>query len=326
MSSVVISGDTSGAITLAAPAVAGSNTLTLPVGTDTLVGLAATQTLTNKTLTNPVISTIVNTGTLTLPTSSGTLLNTSNASQEIGQCRLVLSSTTAIKLNPCDGQYIKIAGTFYTIPSGGVTLTNSGLSSSTLYYIYAYVSGGNVALSASTTGYTTDSTSGNIGTPILSGNNAYTLVGMAYTNASTQFADDSGNRNLLSYFNRLDKNLFGSASNYTTTSTSVVVVSPSMVGALNWANDGICVFVGGQGGMTSNYALARALYDNSASNLFGMYQYIYGPSGSLNPPTMVGGWHQPSEGYHTYYIGLGAVSGSGTATINNTSATGYVRG
>ena len=36
MSSVVIAGDTSGTITLAAPAVAGSNTLTLPAATDTL--------------------------------------------------------------------------------------------------------------------------------------------------------------------------------------------------------------------------------------------------------------------------------------------------
>ena len=35
MSSVVISGDTSGAITLAAPAIAGTNTITLPAGTGT---------------------------------------------------------------------------------------------------------------------------------------------------------------------------------------------------------------------------------------------------------------------------------------------------
>lgn len=37
MSSVVISGDTSGAITLAAPAVAGTNTITLPASTGTVV-------------------------------------------------------------------------------------------------------------------------------------------------------------------------------------------------------------------------------------------------------------------------------------------------
>jgi hypothetical protein len=57
MASVVISGDTSGAITVSAPAVAGTNTLTLPAVTDTLTGIAATQTLTNKTLTSPVLTT-----------------------------------------------------------------------------------------------------------------------------------------------------------------------------------------------------------------------------------------------------------------------------
>lgn len=42
--------------------------------TDTLVSLTSTATLTNKTLTAPVISTIVNTGTLTLPTTTDTLV------------------------------------------------------------------------------------------------------------------------------------------------------------------------------------------------------------------------------------------------------------
>ncbi len=46
---VVASGSTSGTITLQAPAVAGSNTLTLPAATDTLVGKATTDILTNKT-------------------------------------------------------------------------------------------------------------------------------------------------------------------------------------------------------------------------------------------------------------------------------------
>ena len=57
MSSIVVAGDSSGSITIAAPAVAGSGTLTLPVATDTLAGIAATQTLTNKTLVAPALGT-----------------------------------------------------------------------------------------------------------------------------------------------------------------------------------------------------------------------------------------------------------------------------
>ena len=57
MSSVIIAGDTSGTVTLAAPAVSGTTTLTLPATTDTLVGKTTTDTLTNKTLTSPVLTT-----------------------------------------------------------------------------------------------------------------------------------------------------------------------------------------------------------------------------------------------------------------------------
>lgn len=63
--------------TLTAPVIAtitNTGTLTLPTSTDTLVGRATSDTLTNKTLTAPVIATITNTGTITLPTSTDTLV------------------------------------------------------------------------------------------------------------------------------------------------------------------------------------------------------------------------------------------------------------
>ena len=50
MSSISVAGDSSGAISIAAPLVAGSGVLTLPTGTDTLVGKATTDTLTNKSI------------------------------------------------------------------------------------------------------------------------------------------------------------------------------------------------------------------------------------------------------------------------------------
>jgi hypothetical protein len=57
---LILRGSTSGGVTVSAPAVAGSNTLTLPAATDTLVGRNTTDTLANKTLTTPTIASFVN--------------------------------------------------------------------------------------------------------------------------------------------------------------------------------------------------------------------------------------------------------------------------
>jgi hypothetical protein len=83
--------------TLTAPVIStitNTGTLTLPTSTDTLVGRATTDTLTNKTLTAPVISTITNTGTLTLPTSTDTLVG--RATTDTLTNKSLVDSTTTI--------------------------------------------------------------------------------------------------------------------------------------------------------------------------------------------------------------------------------------
>ena len=71
VASFAFSGSTSGTTTVQATAIAGTNTLTLPATTsDTLVGKATTDTLTNKTLTSPTITTP--TQRLTLNAQTGT--------------------------------------------------------------------------------------------------------------------------------------------------------------------------------------------------------------------------------------------------------------
>ena len=76
LASLGFSGSTSGTTTVQASAVAGTNTLTLPATTsDTLVGKATTDTLTNKTLTSPTINTAtIATPTITGGTNTGSIL------------------------------------------------------------------------------------------------------------------------------------------------------------------------------------------------------------------------------------------------------------
>jgi hypothetical protein len=76
--SAIFTGSTSGTTTVVATAAAGTTTLTLPAATDTLVGRATTDTLTNKTLTSPSLS-----GTVAL--TATTLLSINGSTGSSGQ-------------------------------------------------------------------------------------------------------------------------------------------------------------------------------------------------------------------------------------------------
>lgn len=125
------SGSTSGTTTVQASAVAGTNTLTLPpTSSDTLVGKATTDTLTNKTLTSPAI----NTPTITTPTiTGGTSTNPILVSAEE---RTTVSATAATGTINFDA--VTQGVLYYTTnASANFTLNIRGSSSATLNSILA---------------------------------------------------------------------------------------------------------------------------------------------------------------------------------------------
>lgn len=118
-----------------------------------------------------------------------------------GQIKCVYTSTALVTCSPYGGNGLIISGVRYAVPSAGITASTSGLSDNTTYYLYAFMNSGTMTLERSTTGHVTDTTAGNIGVEIKSGDNTRTLVGMARRNASSNWADSATQRFVRSWFN-----------------------------------------------------------------------------------------------------------------------------
>ena len=151
MSSIVVAGDTSGSITIAAPAVAGSGTLTLPVATDTLVGKATTDTLTNKSiaatqLTGTIAASVLPAGSVLQVVSANTTTSSSTTSATFVASVITASITprsTSSKI------YVNISVQSDTQASNqvaimtiyrGATNLASGLTNNSLGYVWSTTS------------------------------------------------------------------------------------------------------------------------------------------------------------------------------------------
>lgn len=118
-----------------------------------------------------------------------------------GQCQLTLSAGS-LKLLPFNGNMLIVNGRSCTVPDAGVTLAATGLSATTLYYIYATQSGGVInALEASTTAFAVSTTAGNKGVRIKNGDDTRTYVGAAYVKTAATYADSLMQRFVRSLFN-----------------------------------------------------------------------------------------------------------------------------
>ncbi len=255
----------------------------------------------------------------TADNQSTTTLITNIANTGFGQCRLSVTSTTVITLSPYNGNLLTINDATYQIPNAGITLSNSGLSASTLYYIYAYMNGTTMTLEASATAY---SAGGTARMMTKTGDTTRTLVGMIRVDAFTQFVDDPAHRLLANWFNRQPKSIFNIfTTNRTTTSATITEVNSEIRASfVNWASTIIPVFLQSN---VSNSAAADAgtglLLDGSSAPYA-----ISTATVAMNAlfPMYTSTFVSPSEGLH--YITLGAYTASGTLTCYSNANAGAV--
>lgn len=167
----------------------------------------------------------------------------------LGQCRLAKSGSNLV-LSPFRGNRITINSLLETIPDVGVSLTPSGLTPSTLYFIYAYMNAGTMTLEASATAYATQAATG---VAIKSGDATRTLVGMARPITGPAWQDTVTQRFVRSYFNDPGSVLINNfTTNRSTSSTSAVELNSEIrIEFLSWSGE--CVQVFGQGNCSNTH-------------------------------------------------------------------------
>lgn len=183
-------------------------------------------------------------------TGSGTL--TSIAPRECG--RLTFVSTTAIKFAPFKGDLIKINGALFQIPAAGIAggantsifLNGTGgqnLAASTLYYVYAFSNSGTVTFDFSTTSHVTSSTVTNVGVEVQSSTDTRSLIGMVFTNSSSQFVD----MQTASWFNRRNKNtsVAIAANQAVSTNTFTEFNTSNRITFVTWADETVLAIAPG---------------------------------------------------------------------------------
>ena len=121
-----------------------------------VVGTTATQTLTNKTLTSPVIGSIVNTGTLTLPTSTDTLVGRATT-DTLTNKTISGSNNTLSNIGNASLTNSKVTIGSTDVSLGGTVTTFAGLTSVTSTAFVGALTGN--ASSVTNGVYTTDTSS-----------------------------------------------------------------------------------------------------------------------------------------------------------------------
>jgi len=181
----------------------------------------------------------------------------------VAQCRLDFVTTTQLKLSRLDGYSmpLKIGGVWSakTIPSGGATVSNSGLAANTKHYVYAFDSAGTLTLEVVTTAYAIDSATG---IKVKNGDDTRTLVGLAVTGAGSPGVFKAQGLGTLSYHNRRRQiSRIDTAAYFSGNNASYTEVDSSLrVTFVNWADDTPICWYNTSGGVNAGADQWLAIY------------------------------------------------------------------
>lgn len=245
---------------------------------------------------------------------------------ESGHHKFIYVSSTQCRLIPYNGNGIKINGDIQTIPDAGVNIANTALAISTATYVYAYMSGGSIALEFSTTVHVPSVVEGNKGVEIKSGDNTRTLVGFVYgANGTNTFVDNAVDRRVRSWLN--DSGVTALATTGTLVSTPLTTPVETDGGvrttALLWAKEQV-VITGTAQAFNNTANQIAYLYVMSNGVVNGVLGFAYSVNANTQAEAVAITQLEPASDVICTFTLAMASSGAGSTAFYAAKSTSFV--